>query len=131
MVHGLDINPSLSKESLRDDLIKTAKDVISEVGYSEDNPETYTVLGMICESGKAQPILLQMKSTRDASFALKHDKRLRTVSGLSRVFIIPYLSKDQRVKHQGLHDELKTKVEEFPNQHLVIRKGKVNSTGEQ
>ena len=56
------------------DLIRTAKDVISKVVYSEkceDNAETYTVLGKIGESGKAPPILVQMKSARDASFSLK------------------------------------------------------------
>ena len=41
--------------------------MIIETGHLEETVETYTVLVKIGESGKAPPVLLQMKSARDVS----------------------------------------------------------------
>ena len=45
------------------------------------------------------------------------------------IYITPDPSKDERLKRRGLQDMLKEKIEKFPDQHWVIRQGRVASKG--
>ena len=112
VIHGsLEITSSQPKERLRDTILEAASDVIIQTGNSEENVETYIVLGKIDESGRAPPVLVRMKSRSYARNTLKRASCLRKVRGFSRVYITPDLGKDERLKRRGLQDTLKEKIE--------------------
>ena len=118
------------KENALDCLLETGvnKDEAMDEGIDEA-VISMTTLGRIGDSGKAPPILVALKSSLVARLVVRHASRLRTVSGLSRIYITPDMSQEDREKRKELVDQLKKKIAQFHEQHWVIRQGSVTSTG--
>ena len=86
-------------------------------------------MGKVGKWGRAPPVLVTMKHPKDAVLVLKYASRLSKVRGLRRVYVTPDLCKEERDKRRKLKDNLKKKIVEFPDQHWVIRRGAVSSSG--
>lgn len=134
VIHGLDIDPSLQTDEVKKAILLNADEVMIEAGPdrihgSSKKVESYTIIGNVGMSGKAPPVLVKMKSAIDARNALKYATKLSRTPGFARVYITPDLSKEDRLKRKELQNLMKQKIQDFPDQHWVIRQGRVTSKG--
>ena len=136
VIHGLDIKPGTPKENLAEHVKKMAHEVINDINvdleFEEpvyDEPEELAVLGKISMSGRAPPVLVRMKDSRQAKLVLSKAHKLSKMHQLRRVYITPDLDKEEREKRRELKDVMKKKIAEFPQEHWVIRSGTVTSIG--
>ncbi|MCP4456577.1 MAG: hypothetical protein GY816_00900 [Cytophagales bacterium] len=136
VVHGLDINPAIPHEQQAEKLKTTAKYCVEEIESSIKSVSDYKfgivnskILGKVGESSKAPPILLTMNGTNEARLLVRYANHLSKVKGLRKVFVTPDLSKDDRDKRRKLNEDLTKKIEEFPEEHWVIRQGTITSRG--
>ena len=137
--HGIDLDPTVPHEQQEHKVKVCAEDCIGEIlGGSEENSDIFknfdiekqaTILGKVGKSGRAPPVLVTMKHPKDAALVLKYASRLNKIVGLRRVYVTPDLCKEERDKRRKLKDNLKKKIVEFPDQHWVIRRGAVFSSG--
>ncbi len=131
IVNGLDIKPGIPKEGLAEHVKNMAYEVVSDIDTEQlyDEPEELVVLGKISMSGRAPPVLVRMKDSRQAKLVLSQAHKLSKMYQLRRVYITPDMDKKEREKRRELKDLMKKKIIEFPQQHWVIRRGTVTSIG--
>ena len=70
-----------------------------------------------------------MKSSQKAGLVIKNASELSKVHHLRRVYISPDLSKEDREKRKKLIGDLKEKIDQFPEEHWVIRGDTITSKG--
>ena len=75
-----------------------------------------------------RPIKVRLSRSDSVMQVLVNAKKLKNVSGLLRaIFLSPDRSKEERVAHKRLVDEMKKKKGEQPNKHFFIRNDKICS----
>ena len=138
VIYGLDVDPS--KPMDKDAVKRQAAEVINEIRPEDvDEPpftrpelDQITILGKlnVSESGKAPPVLVEMKNEMAAKAVLRNANKLSKVRTFRKVFISADMDSAMREKRKTLREELKKKIKELPKQHWLIRGNSVVSTGE-
>ena len=139
IIRGLDIDSSVSPENQEESIKENAKGCLVEIRDTSKNEipgnglkdvvASMKILGKIGSCGKAPPVLVTMKNSFEAEHIIKHASRLSKVCMLRRVYVTPDMSKEERETQKKLVDDLKKKIEEFPEEHWVIRLGAITSKG--
>ncbi len=136
VVHGLDINPSntLSIKDRRQSVKMQVQDILHETtsGTAFEvsvDTESVQVLGKVTNSGKAPPVLVKLKSEKESMHVLRNANKLSKVRCFRAVFITADLGEDELKNRRELVTKLKEKITKFPEEHWIIRDGKVTSNG--
>ena len=117
VITGLDLNPAVTDTKQQEEQLKKfAKESINEASKGETGDvKEIVIMGKISgNSGKAPPVLVTLKDSKDARLALEGANRLRKVHGLRNVYIAPDVDKEERKRRKELAGELKRKITEFP-----------------
>ena len=130
ILHGLDIVPDVNVESQKKQLKANARDCLTEAARIEDKDIVdFKILGRIVKSDRAPPVLVTLKSSQKAGLVIKNASELSKVHHLRRVYISPDLSQEDRQKRKKLIGDLKEKINQFPEEHWVIRGDTITSKG--
>ena len=108
------------------DTVETVQDVYKKLG-TFSMPKTVDIYRMgKKEAGKPRPIKIEFTTAGDVDFALAHARNLRT-SNLKNVYLGPDRTKEQRVAHSKLVNEMKQMIQQDPNKHYFIRYNRICS----
>ena len=136
IIRGLDIDFSVAPEMQEEKVKSNARDCLSKIRSVNDSEKSLDevvigmkMLGKIGTSGKAPPVLVNMVSSFEAEQVLKFTSRLSKVHLLRKVYVTPDMTLEEREKQKKLVEALKRKIEEFPEEHWVIRNGLITSKG--
>ena len=101
----------------------------TKTGDVEDAVVSIKLLGKIGTTGKAPPVMVTLKDSLEARQMLKYSSHLNKLYMLRRVYVTPDMSKEEREMQKKLVEDLKKKIEDFPEERWIIRNGSVISKG--
>ena len=76
-------------------------------------------------ANKTRPIKVVMRSAEDVQSVLKNAGKLKSDHLYGRVYVAPDRTKEERLAHSKLVNEMKELIKSNPSKHYIIRGGKV------
>ena len=126
MFHDEDRKKNLILFGLGEEDDESLKDKVSEVLLEvNQKPQLRQVVRLGQPTGRCRPVRVSLESSDTVHSILKESTKLKSSTVYSKVFISPDRTPEERIKHNELVREMKSKIQSDSSKHWKINKGKV------